>query len=187
MLEKHYKCGLYLGRFQPFHIGHVSIINQMLCECDTIAIAIGSAQESGTERNPLSFLFRSILIQETCLDYLDRIKFYAIYDRETYSDDSTWGQYVLNVLNDQYNVIPDIIYKGDDKVNTVWYKDCNIPVVTVSRNSIPISGTELRKTILEGHKDYALDYLPEQTHKFYDKIREEILNACNNKRPDQLD
>ena len=47
-MMKH-KCGLYIGRFQPLHIGHTSIISKMLDECEQVIVAVGSAQESGTE------------------------------------------------------------------------------------------------------------------------------------------
>ena len=33
MANYKYRLGLYLGRFQPLHIGHTSIIDQMLEEC----------------------------------------------------------------------------------------------------------------------------------------------------------
>jgi nicotinamide mononucleotide adenylyltransferase len=33
-MNKKYKCGLYIGRFQPIHIGHEAIIRQMFDECE---------------------------------------------------------------------------------------------------------------------------------------------------------
>ena len=44
------KYGLYLGRFQPFHDGHGSIVRQAWLHCDKLIIGIGSAQEKRTER-----------------------------------------------------------------------------------------------------------------------------------------
>lgn len=45
---------LFLGRFQPFHLGHVHAVKQILQECDFVTIAIGSSQEHDTQRNPFS-------------------------------------------------------------------------------------------------------------------------------------
>ena len=36
--------GLMLGRFQPFHNGHLALTKQILTECDELVIIIGSAQ-----------------------------------------------------------------------------------------------------------------------------------------------
>ena len=49
------KFGLYVGRFQPFHNGHKSVVKEALKHCDRLIIAIGSAQESRTKKNPFTF------------------------------------------------------------------------------------------------------------------------------------
>ena len=53
-----YKVGLFIGRFQPFHKGHESIVRKMLEECEKVIIAIGSAQESGTVANPFRYEYQ---------------------------------------------------------------------------------------------------------------------------------
>ena len=32
--------GLMMGRFQPFHLGHLELVKQILNECDEIIIAL---------------------------------------------------------------------------------------------------------------------------------------------------
>ena len=49
---KIYDVGLVCGRFQTFHKGHESLIETALNLCDRVLILIGSAQESGTFKNP---------------------------------------------------------------------------------------------------------------------------------------
>ncbi len=44
---------LFIGRFQPFHNGHLSALQEILQSYDEAVIVIGSAQENLTERNPL--------------------------------------------------------------------------------------------------------------------------------------
>ncbi len=46
--------GLYLGRFQPFHEGHRSVIEQLYEEVDELIIGIGSAERSHTNTNPFT-------------------------------------------------------------------------------------------------------------------------------------
>ncbi len=38
------KRGLMVGRFQPFHKGHLCLVGQIFEDCDEVVIAIGSAQ-----------------------------------------------------------------------------------------------------------------------------------------------
>ncbi|MET1102320.1 MAG: nicotinamide-nucleotide adenylyltransferase [Pyrodictiaceae archaeon] len=45
---------LYVGRFQPIHCGHVSVIKWLLARADEVIIVVGSAQESHTPKNPFT-------------------------------------------------------------------------------------------------------------------------------------
>ncbi|MGB9635663.1 MAG: nicotinamide-nucleotide adenylyltransferase [Thermoplasmata archaeon] len=46
--------GLFIGRFQPLHIGHQKVINFVLKRCDELILIIGSAQYSHTLENPFT-------------------------------------------------------------------------------------------------------------------------------------
>jgi len=46
--------GLYVGRFQPFHLGHLHAIKHILSEVDEVVIVIGSAQYSHQLNNPFT-------------------------------------------------------------------------------------------------------------------------------------
>jgi cytidyltransferase-like protein len=177
-----HECGLYVGRFQPLHIGHTSIIDKMLDECSTIIVAVGSAQESGTVRNPLSFEFRKRLIETVYEDYIDRITILPINDRVNYSDDSSWGNYLFQQIKKQCDLSPTIIYEGEEDVRSHWYDNCDVPVVKVSRAKLPINGTVLRSAIVENCKNFVLTYLPNKLYPYYEEIRKEIQNATTDKK-----
>ncbi len=46
--------GLYIGRFQPYHLGHQAVLRKIAQEVDEIVVGIGSAQESHTQENPFT-------------------------------------------------------------------------------------------------------------------------------------
>ncbi len=46
--------GLYIGRFQPYHLGHQAVLEKIAEEVEEILIVIGSAQESHTPENPFT-------------------------------------------------------------------------------------------------------------------------------------
>ncbi len=45
---------LYVGRFQPFHLGHFTIIKELSHRCDELIVVIGSSQYSHTRENPFT-------------------------------------------------------------------------------------------------------------------------------------
>jgi nicotinamide-nucleotide adenylyltransferase len=65
--------GLYVGRFQPFHLGHLSAIKEVLKEVDELVIVIGSAQYSHNSSNPFTAGERLVMIrralEEAGIDY----------------------------------------------------------------------------------------------------------------------
>lgn len=46
--------GLYVGRFQPFHLGHLEAVQYILTQVDDLVIVVGSAQHSHTLENPFT-------------------------------------------------------------------------------------------------------------------------------------
>ncbi|MGV8174436.1 MAG: nicotinamide-nucleotide adenylyltransferase, partial [Methanothrix sp.] len=45
---------LYIGRFQPYHLGHQAVLEKIAGEVEEIVIVIGSAQDSHTPENPFT-------------------------------------------------------------------------------------------------------------------------------------
>ena len=55
--------GLYIGRFQPFHNGHLSLIKEILKKVKKLHIVVGSSQHSDTKENPFSADERIVMIK----------------------------------------------------------------------------------------------------------------------------
>ena len=64
--------GLFIGRFQPFHKGHLAAIKFALDKVDQLVIVVGSAQKSHESRNPFTAGERVRMIKDT-LDSDDEI------------------------------------------------------------------------------------------------------------------
>ena len=69
------KRGVMITRAQPFHKGHLEIIEKVIDNYDELIIVIASAEESFTERNPLTAGQRMEVIFESIHDkpYADKI------------------------------------------------------------------------------------------------------------------
>lgn len=176
-MTKKYKCGLYVGRFQPLHVGHTSIISRMFDECETVVIAIGSAQESGIQRNPFTFSFREEMIYDTYSYYDDRLRIVPVKDREHPSNDSSWGDYLFARVYEWSCLTPDVIYEGEEEERTTWYDNLDVEVVKVARTVLPISGTMIRDAIKRNDMDFVFQYLPYTVREHYGKMRKEILKC----------
>jgi nicotinamide-nucleotide adenylyltransferase len=58
------KRGLYVGRFQPFHLGHLNVIKHVLKEVDELVIVVGSAQYSHRLNDPFTAGERLTMIRK---------------------------------------------------------------------------------------------------------------------------
>ncbi|MHA2223853.1 MAG: nicotinamide-nucleotide adenylyltransferase [Candidatus Hodarchaeales archaeon] len=55
--------GLFIGRFNPFHLGHLKAIEHILTQEKEIIIAIGSTQQSHTTSDPFTAGERLLMIR----------------------------------------------------------------------------------------------------------------------------
>ncbi|MFX0050491.1 MAG: nicotinamide-nucleotide adenylyltransferase [Candidatus Hermodarchaeota archaeon] len=75
--------GLFVGRFNPFHLGHLRVVEQVLEQEDELIIAIGSTQQSHTATNPFTAGERVLMIHATMREAnipLDRLYIVTIPD-----------------------------------------------------------------------------------------------------------
>jgi nicotinamide-nucleotide adenylyltransferase len=73
------KRGIYVGRFQPFHLGHLHAISDILKEVDEVIIVIGSAQYSHNLTNPFTAGERLIMIRRALQEArIDESRFWIV-------------------------------------------------------------------------------------------------------------
>ncbi len=59
---------LYVGRFQPFHKGHLEVVKHVLKHADDLVLVIGSAQYSHTSYNPFTAGERLVMIRRALME-----------------------------------------------------------------------------------------------------------------------
>lgn len=72
--------GLYIGRFQPYHLGHQQVVHKIAHEVDEIIIVVGSAQASHTPENPFTAGERLAMIYSALKDLRDRCCIIPLFD-----------------------------------------------------------------------------------------------------------
>lgn len=184
-MYKPYDCGLLVGRFQTFHKGHQSLVETGMKLCDRMLILVGSAQESGTERNPFNIKTRIDTIEEI-YGYNKNIMIYGLTDL-TNEDDITydWGKYVLENVRRYIHKPPELMIYGNDEARSRWFDPEDIKdtsEVIIPRSRLPISATQIRKLMVEDNREEWMKWVDPKLHKLYDRLRSELMEIDYYKR-----
>jgi nicotinamide-nucleotide adenylyltransferase len=135
--------GLMMGRFQPFHLGHLDLVRQILKECDEVIITITSSQFNYLDKDPFTAGERIEMIhnslKESDVD-LTRCLILAI---ENQFNIATWSSYLKSMLP-QF----DKVYSGNEYVKMLL-GDSKIEVVKpVFLDREQYNATEVRSMII---------------------------------------
>lgn len=103
--------GLMMGRFQPFHLGHLELVKQILNECDEVIIALTGSQFNYIEKDPFTSGERIEMIHQTLKENnIDMSKCYIV-SIENQFNVAIWASYLKSALPHF-----DKVYSGNDYV-----------------------------------------------------------------------
>ena len=74
------KRGLILGRFQPLHMGHLSLFENVIEKKEKIIVCIGSSDKKRTKENPYNALERTQMIESVLSRYNCEYEIFEIPD-----------------------------------------------------------------------------------------------------------
>ena len=136
---------LFIGRFQPFHNGHLKVIKEASSEYDKIIIGIGSSQYSDTVDNPFSGYERKKMISKSLKN--NDVNNYEIIFIPDIHNPPKWVEHV-------YSIIPDFdIVLSHNDFALKLFKDKNFKVKkTQFYNKKMYSGKEIRRRIKENRE-----------------------------------
>lgn len=155
---------LFIGRFQPFHSGHLKAIKKILCECDNIIIGIGSSQEKNTLANPFSAKERHEMIYQIMKK--EGIKKYEIIEIPDINNHEGWVDHVRTIVYKNGKEF-QVIYTGSELTRALFRKQ-DYKVEDLPRYD-NISSTEIRFRI---QKDMEWkNMVPEPVAKLIENIK----------------
>ena len=94
---KPYKLMVIIGRFQPFHLGHLTVVQQAMAQADHLLILCGSCFQPANLRNPWSFEMRQRLILASVPEvYHTRLTLHPLAD--LWYQDTLWANKVEAVI-----------------------------------------------------------------------------------------
>lgn len=177
---KPYDVGMICGRFQTFHKGHEKLVDTGCMLCDRLLILIGSAQECGTERNPLNINTRTKMLKEIYGDSPD-IMIYGLSDMSDENDiRPEWGKYLLNNVDRYIFKNPEVMIYGNDESRSAWVDKADLKNTTeliINRSELPISATMLRQYMVDDNRREWMKWVNPKLHKMYDELRRELMSV----------
>ena len=152
---------LVVGRFQPFHLGHLEVIRSILRENSSVIIGIGSAQYSHTLKDPFTAGERHLMISRS----LEENKIYDFYlvPIEDVNSNPLWVAHVES-LTPKFSKV----YTNNPLVKRL-FSEKKYEVQSVSLlNRSRWSGTRIREKMINGG-DWRSD-VPKQVAEIVDEI-----------------
>ena len=142
---------LFIGRFQPFHLGHLSVIHEILAENDHVIIGIGSSEQNFMRENPLTAGERFQLIKAALKEANISAEKYSIIPIPNINNYAIWVNHV-NTYVPPYSRL----YTGSEIVRACYENKYSMlknnsdhgPEITQLKRNLKICATEIRQKII---------------------------------------
>jgi len=149
--------GLLIGRFQPFHLGHLEALQFALSKVDKLWVGLGSSNKPVQKNNPFSAEERKEMIISSINDSIkERISIYFIPDFDNH----------IKWIEKIDTIVPkfDIVFSNDELTKHLYSKRSVkvIPIPFLKRDVL--SGTKIRDLITSDQKWD--DLVPDGTKNF---------------------
>jgi nicotinamide-nucleotide adenylyltransferase len=161
------KRGLFVGRFQPVHKGHVEVIKRIMKEVDELVIVVGSSQYSHRLDNPFTAGERITMIRKALKEegiQLPRIWIIPVPDVHQHA---LWVSQIVG-----YTPKFDVVYTNEPLTRRLFIEaGFNVEPMPMIKREVYLA-TEIRKLILAGENWKEL--VPSSVAKFINDIDGEV-------------
>jgi len=157
------RVGLFVGRFQPFHFGHLAAVKYALGQVDYLYVVVGSAQRSHERDNPFTAGERIAMIKEA-LDgnRVDPTRWMAIPIADADSH-SLWVSAISSMVPKF-----DVVFTNDALTYLLFNEEGTEVKSVPYLDRVKFSATNVRNRILE-RKDWQ-SLVPPEVAKLVEKF-----------------
>ena len=167
-----YDLAVFIGRFEPFHVGHEAVIREGLSQANKMVVIVGSSGGPRSYRNPFTYEERVKMIKGAFGADARRIITMPLED--TIYNDEKWVKDVQEAVQKAFveayggwHPMAKVALIGHQKDNTSFYLKlfpqwASIPVQD-QRN---ISATTIRESYFSNMQWIETDMLPDSTVEF---------------------
>ena len=137
--------GLYVGRFQPFHLGHLEAVKHILGRVDELVIVAGSAHDSHTQENPFTAGERITMIRLALKEAKIDANRYTVLPLPDAEFHKVWVSHLLSQTPSF-----DLVFTNEPLTGRLL-KEAGMRVEKIPMfNRTAFTATEVRKRIIEG-------------------------------------
>jgi nicotinamide-nucleotide adenylyltransferase len=152
---------LFIGRFQPFHNGHLHFLQKISNQYNKIIIGIGSSQYCNTQENPFTYEERRQMIEKSLQKVgLFNMKIVSIPDIH---NPPRWVEHVLSIVSNF-----DVVLSNNSLTKKLFSEKGFTVKETILINRDKFAGKEVRKRIIN-NKSWE-DLVPESVVEIITKI-----------------
>jgi len=153
--------GLLIGRFQPFHLGHLDALRFALSKVDKLWVGLGSSNKPIEKNNPFSAEERKKMILSSIDDSIrNKIEIYFIPDFE---DHIKWAEHIDTIVPKF-----DIVFTNDEMTKHLYSKrQTKVDVIPFTKRDA-LSGTNIRDLILRDQPWE--EFVPDGARNFLNEI-----------------
>lgn len=166
---KNFEYSVFIGRFSPFHKGHLEILKKALDISNKVIVVIGSASSPRSVKNPWNYDERKRMI-ETSIGYGDLTRVSFIDMNDYLYNNNLWvsvlQQKIAKATNDSDNVAL-IGFKSDE---TSFYLDLFPQFQYIEHaTNYEFHATDIRNLYFNKNYEYK-NMIPTGTNDFLDKF-----------------
>lgn len=160
---------VYIGRFNPFHLGHAHVLERALRTSKLVIVLVGSSYKSRTPKNPFSYDERKEMIERWYCDntalgeghcgklQIRPMRDFASNNRWISSVQATVKSVITSHCAHNSTILTDIYITGSDRDDSTWYleafpqwKKDLVPALQHKPGSDEdLSATSVRKVLYE--------------------------------------
>ncbi|MFC4892197.1 bifunctional nicotinamide-nucleotide adenylyltransferase/Nudix hydroxylase [Pseudofrancisella aestuarii] len=119
---KKYDLSVFIGRFQPFHVGHLHNIKEALVHSNKIIINVGSSFGAPNIKNPFSFEQRKqMIISDLEVANIDISRVNIEHLADYFYQEEKWEQHLRDNVNKYTNLNSTVAIVGHKKDDTSYY------------------------------------------------------------------
>lgn len=166
------KNGIFIGRFQPVHQGHIHALGIAASQVDKLYILVGSANQCRSIRNPWTFQERSTMLRQKL--HNARVTNYEIIPLNDYRYSNTQWMSDVRATAERYDMGSPILFghvkEGNEYLN--WFPDWKFKSIEAEYN-VDASGVRQRMFDL---KDPDMPATVQADYAFYQKEKVTFAN-----------